>query len=274
MAGCSPQTENIQEDSISNTENTAHSEVQAVPKEKLKSSSKVNTDLPGGWSLVWSDEFEEPQHLNNLWKLQDWPSFKNNELQYYSPKNVFIQDGMMVLTTKRERFKGKEYTSGAVTTEDIFEFTYGKIEIRAKIPKGKGMFPAFWLVNSHDGSWLPEIDIMENIGQNPNEIFQVVHWMDEEDGQKMDHYQYTSEDTEFSAGFHNYGLVWEKDKITWTLDGEKIFETEKFSPDSPLYLYLNTAVGGNWPGDPDPEETFPKEMMIDYVRVYQQTNGE
>ncbi|WP_421381593.1 glycoside hydrolase family 16 protein [Bacillus salacetis] len=275
LSGCSIQKSPAVEDSITNISAQVPSiEVKTVEKDNTMVSSEILSNPQDEWSLVWSDEFEEPEKLEELWKLQDWPSFKNNELQYYSPNNVEVQNGNMVLTTKRERFKGRHYTSGAVTTEDTLEFTYGKIDIRAKIPKGQGMFPAFWLVNSNGGTWLPEIDMMENIGQKPNELFYVVHWENEEQGKMKDHYQHISEDTDFSADYHNYGLVWEKDKITWTLDGKEIFETEEFSPDTPLYLYLNTAVGGNWPGYPDPNDSFPKEMLIDYVRVYQKTNGE
>ncbi|RIW31837.1 glycoside hydrolase family 16 protein [Bacillus salacetis] len=275
ISGCSAQNGPDDEVFIKNTpEIVPQADVKSASKEKTKDSASAEIRPEEGWSLVWNDEFENTEKLESLWMLQDWPSYKNNELQYYSPNNVEVRDGKMVITTKRERFKGRHYTSGAVTTENIFEFTYGKIDIRAKIPKGQGMFPAFWLVNSNGGTWLPEIDIMENIGQKPNELHYVVHWETEEGGKKRDFTTYVSDGIDFSADYHNYGLIWDEDRITWTLDGIKVFETERFSPDSPLYLYLNTAVGGNWPGYPDPDDSYPKETLIDYVRIYQQSNEE
>jgi beta-glucanase (GH16 family) len=234
---------------------------------KVPPAAVDKTKEEDGWNLVWNDEFHSETSLIK-WNPQNWPSEKNGEWQYYLPENIDVRDDLLVISSRKEPYKGRSYTSGAVTTENKFEFTYGKIEIRAKLPKGKGIFPAFWLVNS-DEDWLPEIDIMENIGQNPKDLYFVVHWKDENGKQRRDYSQLTSE-TDFSEGFHVYGLIWEPGKIVWTVDGKPVFKTEKYSPDTPLYLYLNTAVGGNWPGPPDPQGDYPKELLIDYVRVYQQ----
>ncbi|PFA67266.1 laminarinase [Bacillus sp. AFS015802] len=224
------------------------------------------------WSLVWNDEFDS-YDFRSRWNLQDWASDKNEELQYYSPDNLKIRNGHLVIQSKKERFKERSYTSGAITTEDLFEFTYGKVEIRAKIPEGTGIFPALWLVNSTNEKWLPEIDIMENIGQVPNEIYFVVHWADSNGEKRRDYSTYTS-NTNFSDDFHTYGLIWEKENISWTLDGEVVFETTMHSPDTPLFLYINTAIGGTWPGPPDPDDSSTKEFLIDYVRVYQANSKE
>ncbi|MCK6206110.1 glycoside hydrolase family 16 protein [Bacillus infantis] len=220
-----------------------------------------------GWHLVWNDEFHSEKSLIK-WNPQNWPSKKNGEWQYYLPENIDVQDGSLVISSRKESFKGRSYTSGAVTTEDKFEFTYGKIEIRAKLPKGQGVFPALWLVNSEE-YWLPEINIVESIGQEPNELYFVVHWRDEKGELKRD-YKKLAGATDFAEDFHLYGLIWEPGRIVWTLDGKNMFETKKYSPDIPLFLYLNTAIGGTWPGPPDPRDSFPKELLIDYVRVYQQ----
>ncbi|MFC7371127.1 family 16 glycosylhydrolase [Fictibacillus iocasae] len=227
----------------------------------------VHTKTSDGYHLVWNDEFRQSGSLNN-WNIQDWASDKNNEWQYYSPENVTVSDGFLKITSKRERLKGRTYTSGAVTTQHIFSFQYGKVEIRAKLPKGQGVFPAFWLVTEQKKKWLPEIDMMENLGHEPNVVHQVVHWIDKNGRQQRDYSKYTSE-TDYSEDFHRFGLIWEKDKITWTVDDQKVFETTKFSPSQPLFLYMNTAIGGNWPGDPNPKDAYPKEMLIDYVRIYQ-----
>ncbi|MEF7562363.1 glycoside hydrolase family 16 protein [Bacillus infantis] len=237
-----------------------------ISKEAMALPSTAVTEQDG-WHLVWNDEFHSEKSLIK-WNPQNWPSKKNGEWQYYLPENIDVQDGSLVISSRKESFKGRSYTSGAVTTEDKFEFTYGKIEIRAKLPKGQGVFPALWLVNSEE-YWLPEINIVESIGQDPNELYFVVHWRDEKGEQKRDYKKLTGE-TDFAEDFHLYGLIWEPGRIVWTLDGKNIFETKKYSPDIPLFMYLNTAIGGTWPGPPDPRDSFPKELLIDYVRVYQQ----
>lgn len=219
------------------------------------------------WTLVWNDEFHDEKSLEN-WNLQDWASFKLKEWQYYSPENVKVDNDVLMIESKKERFEGREFTSGAITTENRFEFKYGKIEVKAKLPSGQGIFPAIWLVNSDNDNWLPEIDIMENLGQYPNEIWYVVHWNDSTGEKMRDYYHYKNTDIDFSKEFHVYGLIWEEDKITWTLDGVSVFETMKFSPEEPLFIYVNTAIGGEWPGDPDLSDDYPKEFLIDYVRVY------
>lgn len=224
------------------------------------------------WTLIWHDEFQNESSLKN-WNLQDWASNKNGELQYYSPENIKVKNDLLIIESKKETYKKREYTSGALTTENILEFSYGKVEIKAKIPEGKGIFPAFWLVNSKGKDWLPEIDIMENLGQQPNELYFVVHWKDS-NGQRMrDFHHYISESIDFSESFHIYEVIWEKGKITWLVDGQLLYETEEFSPNNPLYLYLNTAVGGVWPGDPNPLDEYPKELQVDYIRIYQKTGG-
>lgn len=224
------------------------------------------------WQLLWSDEFQNESSLKD-WNLQDWPSDKNGEWQYYTPENVKVQEGHLVIQSKRERFKGRDYTSGALTTENKLEFTYGKIDIRAKLPKGKGVFPAFWLVNSINGNWLPEIDMMENLGDSPNDLYFVVHWQDSNGKRKRDFRHFISKDVDFSKDFHLYSLIWEKDKIVWLIDNQEVFQTTGFSPSTPLFIYLNTAIGGNWPGPPSPTDSYPKDMLIDYVRVYQKSEG-
>ncbi|MDW2876534.1 MULTISPECIES: glycoside hydrolase family 16 protein [Bacillaceae] len=237
-----------------------------ISKEAMALPSTAVTEQDG-WHLVWNDEFHSEKSLIK-WNPQNWPSKKNGEWQYYLPENIDVQDGSLVISSRKESFKGRSYTSGAVTTEDKFEFTYGKIEIRAKLPKGQGVFPALWLVNSEE-YWLPEINIVESIGQDPNELYFVVHWRDEKGEQKRDYKKLTGA-TDFAEDFHLYGLIWEPGRIVWTLDGKRIFETKKYTPDIPLFLYLNTAIGGTWPGPPDPRDSFPKELLIDYVRVYQE----
>jgi beta-glucanase (GH16 family) len=267
LSGCSAPKEFFTDLTQPSQPKAKAEEVAESPPKNLKEEWEEKTKIDG-WTLVWHDEFSEESSMTN-WNEQDWPSDKNEELQYYSPSNVEVKDGHLVIESKKEKYRGREYTSGAVTTENKFQFRYGMVEIRAKLPEGNGLFPAFWMVPSEQ-DWLPEINIMDFLGQNPNEYHQVVHWENENGERVRDFSQYISDEIDFTKEFHDFGLIWEPNKLTWTLDGHVVFETEELSPDMPMYLYLNTAVGGDWPGDPDPNEKYPKEMLIDHVRVYQQ----
>ncbi|MGD6969104.1 family 16 glycosylhydrolase [Rossellomorea vietnamensis] len=268
LSGCSTQKEFFK-DLTQNSQPTAKAEGVKEPQPKnLKEEWEEKETKIDGWTLVWHDEFSDADSLAN-WNSQDWPSEKNEELQYYSPSNVEVMDGHLKIESKKETYRGRDYTSGAVTTENKFQFRYGMVEIRAKLPEGQGLFPAFWMVPSEE-DWLPEINIMDFLGQKPNEYFQVVHWEDEQGERQRDYSHYISEQLDFTEEFHDFGLIWEPGKLTWTLDGNVVFQSEEHSPDVPMYLYMNTAIGGDWPGDPDPNEEFPKEMLIDHVRVYQQ----
>lgn len=218
------------------------------------------------WELIWNDEFNNDCLDEDKWTIEDWAAIKNNELQYYSPNNVKVEDGVLKLISREERYKGRDYTSGAVHTKDKFELLYGKVEIRAKLPAGQGLFPAFWMMTNQEDSWLPEIDIMEMLGHKPNEIWMVVHWLDEEGKLTSDSHSFIGPD--YSQEFHTFSIEWTPDSIAWFIDGVERYRTNVFVPRENMYLYLNTAIGGNWPGSPDRTTEFPAAFEIDYVRVY------
>jgi len=218
------------------------------------------------WKLVWQDEFEDDVLDVSKWNLEDWAAEKNNELQYYSPNNVRVEDGSLKLVSKKEKFKGRDYTSGAVHTMGKFSFLYGKVEMRAKLPASQGIFPAFWMMPDKENTWLPEIDIMEMLGHLPNEVWMVLHWLDNTGTLKSDFSTFKGPD--FSKDFHTFGIEWSPDSIVWLVDGEERFRSSEFIPSENMYLYLNTAIGGNWPGSPDDSTVFPTSYEIDYVRVY------
>jgi beta-glucanase (GH16 family) len=224
-----------------------------------------------GWVLLWHDEFEGNCLDTSKWNLEDWAAEKNNELQYYSPNNVKVEDGVLQLISKKEPFKGKDYTSGAVHTQGKFAFLYGKAEMRAKLPAGQGMFPAFWMMTDKENTWLPEIDILEMLGHQPDQIWMVSHWLGE-DG-KLKSVSDTFKGPDFSKDFHTFSIEWTPDSITWLIDDIERFTINRNIPSEKMYLYLNTAVGGNWPGSPDQTTVFPASFEIDYVRVYK-GNGE
>ncbi|MYL33859.1 family 16 glycosylhydrolase [Pontibacillus yanchengensis] len=224
-----------------------------------------------GWELIWRDEFEGDTLNEENWNYENWASEKNNELQYYHPTSVIQADGYLKIISKQENFKGRDYVSGAVHTKDLISFLYGKVEMRAKLPTGQGIFPAFWMMPNLDQTWLPEIDIMEMVGHKPNEIWMVLHWKDEGGKLKSKSNQYLGPD--YSKDFHTFGIEWTPEQISWFIDDELRYQENRYVPDVPMYVYLNTAIGGNWPKSPDETTLFPQTFIVDYVRVYQKRGG-
>ncbi|QDP42265.1 glycoside hydrolase family 16 protein [Radiobacillus deserti] len=237
-----------------------------VCKEKTNSSIPPNLNQEG-WGLIWHDEFDSLCLSSSKWNIEDWAANKNNELQYYSPDNVKVENGVLTLTSRQESFKGRDYTSGAVHTQGKFDFLYGKAEMRAKLPAGQGIFPAFWMMTDKEETWLPEIDIMEMLGHRPDEIWMVHHWLDSNGNLQSNSGSFKG--SNFSTDYHTFGIEWTPDSITWFIDGVERFKSEVSVPNERMYLYLNTAVGGIWPGDPDHTTVFPVQFDIDYVRVYE-----
>ena len=159
---------------------------------------------------------------------------------------------------------GYAYTSGMITSFHSFSQTYGYFEMRAKLPAGQGLWPAFWLLPT-DLSWPPEIDIMEVIGSAPNQLETSVHY--DAGGHQMQNKTTVLEG--MTTGFHTYGVDWQKDKIAWFFDGTKIYEiATPAGMDKPMYMLANLAVGGEWAGSPDGTTTFPATLQIDYIRAY------
>jgi beta-glucanase (GH16 family) len=218
------------------------------------------------WNLIWHDEFDTDKIDNSKWNIVDWAAEKNNELQYYTPSSVTISNGYLRIISQANHYKGRMYTSGAIETQDKFTFLYGKVEIRAKLPRGKGLFPAFWTLPAQRDTYLPEIDIMEMLGDKPQEIWVVYHWVDSQ-GNKRKLFS-SSIGPDYSAAFHTYSMEWFPEQIRWYIDGVPIFLCET-APTQPLFLYMNTAIGGDWPGNPDDTTIFPQFLDIDYIRVYQ-----
>ena len=225
-----------------------------------------------GWKLIWHDEFEQGILDWKKWNTENWPAEKNNELQYYRPENVVINEGHLILISKEEAYKERAYTSGAVHTKGKFSFLYGKAEIKAKLPAGQGIFPAFWLLPNRDNHWLPEIDVMEVIGSKPEEVWMVSHWL-KKDGRLASDAGFFKAETSLTDNYHVYSVEWTPDQITWLIDGQVRFQSSKHIPKEEMRLYLNTAIGGNWPGSPDSTTSFPQSFKIDYVRVYQKEGG-
>lgn len=241
-----------------------------------------NANAAPNWSLVWSDEFNGNSLNPANWTAEIGTGsggWGNNELQYYTsrPQNLQVSGGNLIITAQRETYGGMNYTSARIKTQGLQSFTYGKIEARIKLPSGKGLWPAFWMLGEDFSSvgwpYCGEIDIMERVNNNPH-VNGTVHW----DANGHAEYGRTSGNLDFSQ-YHTYSVEWDPNYIRWFVDGVQYNEfyiangtgnTEEFQ--RPFFIILNLAVGGNWPGSPNASTPFPAQMLVDYVRVYQDSN--
>jgi len=244
----------------------------------------LNQNLEFEYQLVWSDEFDGNEINKDNWSFVLWDAGKvNNEWQKYveSVDNYKVENGNLYLTAKQTGGNNYDgYTSTRLSSQNKKEFKYGRIEFRAKMPSGKGTWPALWMLGSnHDEVGWPkcgEIDIMEYVGYQPNTTHSNVHTK----------YQYGTTDYHASITlstaeeeFHNYGIIWTKDKIEFYIDSitniTNTYSPKNKTPDNwpftqPYYLIMNFAVGGIWGGKEGVDETiWPQTMIVDYVKVYQ-----
>ena len=255
----------------------------------------------GNWKLIWADEFNEADGRLNPGKWHREEGFlRNEELQYYtdSSKNLQISNGKLVLTALKETLSNKDYwpeapphskwvmtrpmakySSASITSENHFSFTYGRLDVRAALPRGNGLWPAIWLlgVNEKEVGWpeCGEIDVMEHIGRLPNLIHASVHFKGS-DGSPI-RKSANAKLPRTSSDFHVYTMIWDKEGISILVDNERYFSiafkdlpslyrnTNPFK--KPFFLKINLALGGKWAGPIDVGQ-LPQNMVIDYVRVY------
>ena len=237
-----------------------------------------------GYTMVWDDEFNH-KHLNtNIWNRETGGNgWGNNELEYYtsSTNNSFLSSGNLIISARKEQHGGNDYTSARLTTQGNKSFTYGRIDIRAKLPVAQGMWPALWMLGSNISSnpWPAsgEIDIMELIGKNPNEVHGSLHWKKTDGSEGNFTKTHTLSSGDYSQKFHVYSLVWSQDSLKVLVDNnvyaaasrQDIVQPNPYPFDNPFFLIFNVAVGGNWPGPPTASTDFPQRMYVDYVRVFQ-----
>jgi beta-glucanase (GH16 family) len=248
-----------------------------------------NTQLLDGYDLVFGDEFNDSALDGTKWNTSYlWGSelIINSEEQYYvdtvnDPEfgfNPFTFDGNNLtinsIPTPSElagKSLNQPYLSGVITSYDAFKFTYGHIEMRAKVPFGRGYWPAFWLLNAYYVDDMPEIDIMEFIGHNQDAVYHTYHYYDSE-GQLRSTHSEASPGVDYTEDFHTYSVEWKPSTLIFYIDNIEVHRVidPKVSRQE-MYVIANTALGGWWPGSPDNTTSFPGEYIIDYIRVYQRT---
>jgi beta-glucanase (GH16 family) len=259
---------------------------------------RLQTD---GWKLIWSDEFDRPGLPDpSKWTYEEG-FIRNNELQFYTrnrPENARVENGLLMIEARKENWRNPsydpqrperswrfsreaaDYTSASLVTQGIAEWKYGRVEVRARLPRGKGFWPAIWMLGSNreKAGWpaCGEIDIMENVGFDPDTICGTIHTA------KYNHVKKTQKGDKITIlrpweDFHVYAMEWDESRLDIFVDGRKYFSfsnersgSEAWPFDQPMYLILNVAFGGSWGGQQGIDDSaLPQSMAIDYVRVFQ-----
>jgi beta-glucanase (GH16 family) len=238
---------------------------------------------------AWADEFDRdgrPDPANWTYLVGDGtkyglpPGWGNNELEWYTedrPENARVENGHLIIETRRDHFEGHEYSSARLVGAGRRDFTYGRVEVRARVPKAAGVWPAIWMLPTQwtygDKGWPAngEIDIVEFVTVEPDIVHVSIHTTNHNHAQRT---QLTAKrkDPTFSTDFHVFVLEWLPDSLTWLIDGQKVLRFDNphtdykdWPFDKDFHVLLNVAVGG-WGGKPDPA-LFPQRMEVDYVRV-------
>ena len=235
-----------------------------------------------GMELVWSDEFNASSIDNSNWTFEtgtgNW-GWGNNELQYYQENNTSIIDGNLVIEARKESVDNSNYTSSRIITRGKKSFKYGRVDIRAVMPEGQGIWPALWMLGSNhfQVGWptCGEIDIMEMIGGGDgrdNVLRGTAHW---NQGGHVSYGQGYTHESNLSDEYHVYSIIWDDQNIRWYFDDIN-FNTMDITSEAlsafhnNFYFIMNVAVGGVWPGSPDNTTLFPQWMIVDYIRVFQE----
>ena len=281
------------------------------PASRPATQPSTEVPAPAGWKLAWHDEFNGDAIDRTKWNFDEGnrlpngpPGWGNNELEFYTarPDNAFVRDGALHVRAIREDYQGCRYTSARLKTRNLFGKAYGRFEFRAKLPTGKGLWPALWLLPQDEkfGGWAAsgEIDIMEARGQEPTTVLGTLHY-----GSRWPANTYVGKDYKLPengtiADFHVYALEWVPGEIRWYED-DHLYQTQDFwwscsksegskgakplnesdlnawpAPfNQPFYIVMNLAVGGQFLGNPDDKTPFPAEMVVEYVRVYDRIEG-
>jgi Beta-glucanase/Beta-glucan synthetase len=236
-------------------------------------SSTATKGATSGWKSIFDDEFNGQSLDTTKWMpcyhSGNCTNSGNGEQEWYFPDNVSVNNGILTLSAEKKTFTGPDgktyhYASGMISSVN-FSFTYGYVEMRAKIAAGKGMWSAFWTLPT-DGSWPPEIDVQETLGRDPTVAHMRYHY-----GTSNSQVRADWQGPDFSAGWHTFAIDWEPDAVTWYIDGVARGQDTNAATvtNKPMYLLANLAVGAPWPGVPDATTVFPAKYEIDYIRVWQ-----
>jgi beta-glucanase (GH16 family) len=248
---------------------------------------------PSSQKLIWSDDFNGLAGKTpdaSKWSPDvSGSGWGNNQREYdTNNKNAYLDgQGSLVLEARKENpanyqcwYGPCQYTSARINTSGHFSFTYGRVEARIKVPYGQGLWPAFWILGNNVGSvgWpnSGEMDIMENLGREPNTIHGTVHGPNYSGSNGIGGPDKLPRGR-FADAYHIYAVTWDSSRISFSVDGLSYFTVTKATIEShgkwvfdhPFFIILNVAVGGFWPGDPNSSTVFPQKMYVDYVRVYQ-----
>lgn len=233
------------------------------------------------YELHWSEEFEDLQLDQKIWNYEEGFA-ENNEKQFYTNRknNSRIVNGFLVIEAHNEEYNTAQYTSARINTLDKKHFLYGKIEVRAKLPKGNGTWPAIWMLGrNHKTAGYPacgEIDILEHVGKLPGEVHGTVHYPNIGDKKMIS----VSQEFMLNAskdGFHIYSMEWDRDEISFFIDDLqyhqfKVDDANRFGRKNPFrkpfYLIINLALGGKWAGEID-DSIFPVQFYVDYIKYYE-----
>jgi beta-glucanase (GH16 family) len=241
------------------------------------------TPIPprAGWNLVWHDEFDGTEINRQNWTFDiGGHGWGNGEMQYYTdrPENARIENGLLVIEARQEKYGGSYYTSARLKSEGLQEFQYGRFEARLKVPAGKGFWPAFWMLGSNFSlvGWpdCGEIDIMEYVGREPDLIIGTLHGPGYSGALGIS--KWNRQNYDVADVFHTYAIEWDENQIVWFYDDAPYHTVKRedvgsrpWAFDQPFFFILNLAVGGTLGGMVSPQTAFPAQYLVDYVRVYE-----
>ncbi len=236
----------------------------------LAASSVAQAQEKPGYTLSFQDEFDAGALDPNKWKRRfKWgEAVINSELQAYTDEQFRVAGGILEIVAEKKQAtyaeQALDYASGLIASSHFQK--YGYFEARMRLPRGQGLWPAFWLL-AEVSSGVDEIDVMELLGHDPTTMYMTVHWGESYPESVSNGAEFSGPD--FSADFHTYAVDWDEDSIEWYVDGElRHAYSGPGVPQTPLYMIANLAVGGTWPGNPDQTTEFPAVLAIDYVRTY------
>ena len=239
------------------------------------------------YTLVWQDEFDGTTLSSANWKYEIGTGsngWGNSELQYYTDANTKVENGVLTIIAKKQIYNSSQYTSSRISSYGLQSFKYGRIDIRAALPFGQGIWPALWMLGDDftNIGWpqCGEIDIMEMVGGESSEkkgdniAHGTVHWAAANDSHaELSGYKKISNGILYDE-YHVFSIIWDKDGITWYIDDQSFHsidirdgQFEEFRQSQ--FFIFNVAVGGKWPGNPNSTTTFPQQLHVDYVRVFQ-----